>query len=169
MKRLLYVLILLCVAGAGYVWYQNSEDPRGEAAIATEKITEVTAGVISKAGETARELSDTIKETIDEWDLQPDMIKIELAETGQIVRENLGVIGDVVKESAGDAMISSRIKAKFALSQTLSAWKISVDTDDGEVTLTGTVKSEENVGEAAALALDQEGVQKVTARLKVEP
>ena len=169
MKRPIVLLVTCLLAGGAYLHYRSPSHSETDTERAMDQIADVTSGVFETAEETARKLSDSIREQIDKWDLDTQSIKDELADTGEIVRENIDVISDVVKESSGDAILTSKIKAKLGFNREIAARKINVDTDDGEVTLTGTVKTEQQIAEAVALALDQEGVKKVTARLKVEP
>src|ERR1700676_917130 len=59
------------------------------------------------------------------------------------------------------------IKAKYVLDHDLSAIDISVDSQDGDVALGGTVSSPELVGKAVVLALDTDGVRGVTSKITV--
>jgi osmotically-inducible protein OsmY len=78
-------------------------------------------------------------------------------------------IGGQVADAAADARIVTDIKAKYAADPDLSVWKISVSSDQGHVTLAGTVSAEENIGKAVALALEADGVRDVTSTLAVKP
>ena len=71
--------------------------------------------------------------------------------------------------AAADARIVAAIKAKYAADSDLSVWRISVSSDQGHVTLSGTVSAEENIGKAVALALEADGVRDVTSTLAVKP
>jgi osmotically-inducible protein OsmY len=70
--------------------------------------------------------------------------------------------------AAADARIVAAIKAKYAADPDLSVWKISVSSDQGHVTLSGTVSAEENIGKAVA-GLEAVGVRDVTFTLPVKP
>jgi hyperosmotically inducible protein len=72
-----------------------------------------------------------------------------------------------VGAKADDATTTSAIKMKFAADNTVDASHINVDTKDGNVTLTGTVKSQAEADKAVALAKSVEGVKRVTPRLTV--
>jgi osmotically-inducible protein OsmY len=108
---------------------------------------------------------DAAADRLREWHLGADDIRSDLAQTGQVVREKAGVVG----ERIGDVRIATVIKAKFVIDGSLQAGAIGVAVDDGAVTLTGSVPSTEAVGRATALALDTAGVRTVTARLTVRP
>jgi osmotically-inducible protein OsmY len=101
--------------------------------------------------------------------LRSDQIKDELARTGKIVRRKAHDIGEQVADAAVDARIVTAIKAKYTADSDLSVWKISVSSDQGHVTLSGTVSAEQNIGEAVALALETDGVHDVTSTLTVKP
>ncbi len=68
-----------------------------------------------------------------------------------------------------DATITAAVKIKFAKDDLVRAYKINVDTKDGMVTLTGTVKSEAEANRAIALAESEEGVKRVSSVLQVKP
>ena len=74
-----------------------------------------------------------------------------------------------VGEYASDAMITTKVKAAFVADTSLSALDISVETQDGNVTLTGTVGTDAEVKQAADTAGGVEGVKQVQNNLTVDP
>lgn len=74
-----------------------------------------------------------------------------------------------VGEYASDAMVTTKVKAAFVADDTLGALDIAVETNDGVVTLTGTVGTEAEVEQAARVARDIEGVKQVSNDIKVDP
>jgi hyperosmotically inducible protein len=68
-----------------------------------------------------------------------------------------------------DATITAGINLKFAKDDLVRAYKIDVDTKDGMVTLTGTVKSEAEAKRAIQLAEAEEGVKHVSSVLQIKP
>jgi hyperosmotically inducible protein len=68
-----------------------------------------------------------------------------------------------------DATITAGIKLKFAKDDLVRAYKIDIDTKDGMVTLTGTVKNEQEAKRAIALAESEEGVRRVNSVLQIKP
>ncbi len=78
---------------------------------------------------------------------------------------------DVIEKVAGktaDATITSAVKMKFAKDKTVDALDINVDTKDGNVTLTGAVKTKTEADQAVELAKSVEGVKSVTPRLTIK-
>lgn len=71
--------------------------------------------------------------------------------------------------SSADAAQSARVKAGLALSKRVSAFDVSVDSRQGEVTLRGTVPSEEVRALAESIAADTGGVTRVRNELLVDP
>ena len=114
-------------------------------------------------------MSEALKAKLETLDLRGDQIKDELARTGKIVRRRARELGSEVADATADTRIVTAIKAKYAVAPDLSMWKISVSSDQGRVTLSGTVSTEENIGEAVALALEVDGVRDVTSTLTVKP
>lgn len=66
-----------------------------------------------------------------------------------------------------DAGVTTAVKAKFLGDTTVSGLKIDVDTNDGVVTLTGTVASAAEKQRALDLARETAGVKSIVDRLKV--
>jgi hyperosmotically inducible periplasmic protein len=71
--------------------------------------------------------------------------------------------GDVLT----DAAITSELKTKFLAEPGVSGLNINVDTNNGVVTLSGTVKSKAEAAKAMALARESKGVKRVVSKLKV--
>ncbi len=65
--------------------------------------------------------------------------------------------------AVSDAWITTKIKAELATTKNLKSSGISVETNNGVSTLTGTVPSEIEVKKAVAVAQSVKGVQKVDA------
>ena len=160
-------LLLGVILGAvGYWFVQNKarEHPAAE-----QRAEAAAAQAQTSAGEAGRHLSDALKAKLEALDLRSDQIKDELARTGKIVRRKALDLGGQVADAAADARIVAAIKAKYTAAPDLSVWKISVSSDQGRVTLTGTVSAEDNIGKAVALALEVDGVHDVTSTLAVKP
>ncbi|HEX4915374.1 MAG TPA: BON domain-containing protein, partial [Vicinamibacterales bacterium] len=63
--------------------------------------------------------------------------------------------------------LTAKIKSKMALDDTVKALNIDVDTNGGEVTLSGTVNSAAERDKALQLARDTAGVTSVRDRLVI--
>lgn len=67
-----------------------------------------------------------------------------------------------------DSVITTKIKAKLAADHIGSAIQIKVDTDkNGDVWMTGTANSQDEIDKAVAIARNTEGVKAVHSNLKV--
>ena len=73
-----------------------------------------------------------------------------------------------VKETAGEAALTSKIKAKMVLDDHIKARRIDVSTDGSTVTLTGVVRSVDEHDRAVRLTRETAGVAQVVDRLRVE-
>lgn len=118
----------------------------------------------AKTRDTAERVKDSVAEKLVEWHLTGDDIKADLAKTGQVVRTKTAAMGDRIS----DARIVAVVKAKFVLDRDLSALDVNIDCTDGEVVLNGVVATPELIGRATALALETDGVHRVTSKLKVK-
>jgi hyperosmotically inducible protein len=87
--------------------------------------------------------------------------------TGQtaerVAREGAGEIG----ETASDAALTASVKSKLLADDTVDGLKIDVDSENGVVTLTGTVTSTREKTEAVRIARATEGVKTVQDKLVV--
>ncbi len=74
-----------------------------------------------------------------------------------------------VKQEAGDAMITTKIKAEFAKDKMVSAMHVKVDTDvKGVVTLSGTAKSKAESDHAVKIAKETKGVTSVKNDITIQ-
>lgn len=71
------------------------------------------------------------------------------------------------KDAVGDAAITTKVKAKFAADNQVSAMNIKVDTDNGVVKLSGDAKSRAEAEKAEQIAKSTEGVTAVTNDIRV--
>jgi hypothetical protein len=111
---------------------------------------------------------DAVDAKLTAWHLGGDDIKDELSRTGKVLRRSVREVGSAVANVSGDAAITGKIKAKFAVDRDLSAFGISVNTTDGRVTLAGNVTSPQQIGKAMLIALETDGVREVASTLQVK-
>jgi hyperosmotically inducible periplasmic protein len=71
-------------------------------------------------------------------------------------------------EVVDDASITTKVKAKLLQDSVLEGVAVSVETFEGEVTLTGAVNTQEEKDRAASLALDTGGVRRVNNLIKIK-
>lgn len=70
-------------------------------------------------------------------------------------------------EQVDDAAITAAVKAKLTADGDINPFNIDVDTNDGVVTLQGTVAKDEARSNAERLARETDGVQRVINLIKV--
>jgi osmotically-inducible protein OsmY len=88
-------------------------------------------------------------------------------ERGAELGEKAAVAGEKLKDAAHDAAITSKIKAKMALDDSVKARAIDVSTDGSTVTVSGTVRSRAERDRAIALARETAGVTTVIDHLSL--
>jgi hyperosmotically inducible periplasmic protein len=88
-------------------------------------------------------------------------------ERGAEVGERVAVAAEKVKETAAEAALTSKIKAKMVLDDYVKARAIDVTTSGSVVTLSGTVRSVEEHDRATRLARETAGVSQVVDHLTV--
>jgi hyperosmotically inducible periplasmic protein len=97
-----------------------------------------------------------------------DKLKVEVKDD---TKESAAKVKDGAKKAGNattDAAITSAVKTKFLADTTVPGMKIDVDTKDGIVTLTGTVKTAAEKAEALRLAKTTKGVKSVVDKLVVQ-
>jgi osmotically-inducible protein OsmY len=98
----------------------------------------------------------------------PPAVDVDKArERGAQLGERAAIAAEKVKDTAHEATITTKIKAKMALDDSIKARAIDVSTDGSTVTLEGTVGSVAQHDRALALARETTGVTQVIDRLKV--
>jgi hyperosmotically inducible protein len=90
------------------------------------------------------------------------------AEVGGKVGEKVAVAAEKVKDTAAEAALTSKIKAKMVLDDYVKARAIDVTTDGSTVTLSGTVSSVAEHDRAIRLARETAGVTQVIDHLTIE-
>jgi len=153
MKRFLLAFGLGIAVGAGGYWYVSTH--RSEVSQAKEKVVH-----------SAEAAADSVKQKVSEVNVG-DIIE-ELSHTGTVIREKAVKAGEVIADATADARLTAAIKTKLIAEPGLSAMKINVDTKAGEVTLAGSVATTNQVARAINIALQTEGVRKVTSTLQVK-
>ncbi len=88
-------------------------------------------------------------------------------ERGAEVGEKVAVAAEKMKGAAEEGAITSKIKAKMVLDDTITARTIDVTTHGTIVTLTGTVRSPAERTRAVSLARETDGVSSVSDRLTI--
>ena len=89
-------------------------------------------------------------------------------ERGAEMGEKVAIAAAKVKEGAGEAALTSKIKAKMVLDDNITARAIDVTTDGATVTLSGMVRSVDEHDRAVRLARETAGVAHVVDHLRVE-
>lgn len=102
-----------------------------------------------------------------EWHLNPSDIQSDLNQNRPIVRTKEAEAGAPTGSTDKD-VITSMVKGRLAADTQIAALKLDVDANKkGEVKLSGKADNAGEVGKAIALALDTQGVTKVTSKIKL--
>ena len=88
-------------------------------------------------------------------------------ERGAQVGEKVAVAAEKVKETAAEAALTSKIKAKMVLDDEVKARSIDVTTNGSTVTVSGTVRSAAEHDRAIRIARETAGVTRVVDQLSV--
>ena len=142
MKTLMWTLILSLMLGFSFAC--STAKNTGEAV--KEGTTEVAEEVGDKTEDVAEEVGDKAEDV------------------GQATKEGAEEVGETVE----DGSITAAVKMRFANDETVSASKIDVDTNNGVVTLNGTVASQAEADRAVELAQTVSGVKNVRSNLIVQ-
>lgn len=163
MRILLVLIVGIAVGAYGLYLYEHRPVTESAAKSTAESARDTANRAVAKTREVASDVADAFSAKMKQWRLTPDDIRSDLSKSGQVVRENSAKL----REKVSDARIVTVIKAKYVLEKDLPANAVSIESTDGRVTLSGTLASETLVAKAVALALDTDGVQNVTSRIRV--
>jgi osmotically-inducible protein OsmY len=103
---------------------------------------------------------------ISEWKLAPTDLQADLDKGTTIVRTKQDVAG-APTGTTDDSVIESMVKGKIQADPQTANAMIDVSAHNGEVSLKGSADSATILGRAIALALDTQGVTKVSSDVKV--
>ena len=96
-----------------------------------------------------------------------DINRDRARETGAEVGETVAEGANQAQRAMADASLTTKIKAKMALDDSIEALDIDIDTNGSTVTLSGTVDTAAERNRALQLARETEGVTSVIDRLRV--
>ncbi len=109
----------------------------------------------------------TIERPVGTTGTLPQVDTARAREAGAQIGEKVAAGASAAQRALGNAALTAKIKSKMALDDTIKASQIDVDTADGVVTLTGTVRSKAERTRALQLARETAGVTSVNDRLVV--
>jgi hyperosmotically inducible protein len=94
---------------------------------------------------------------------------VDVAEAGKAVAGDLEQAAETVRDTSEDAILTAKVKTALALSKSASAFDVDVDSEDGTVTLKGTLASNEARAAVLEIARDTAGVLEVVDRIQLDP
>ncbi len=113
--------------------------------------------------------------TPDEPEVTEPSVSERMEDAAADTRSATSDMGDSIESSADragqaidDATITAAVKSKYLLDDTLKGLQISVDTDQGVVSLTGTVQNDAAKELATQIAQGTEGVVRVDNQLTTQ-
>lgn len=109
----------------------------------------------------------TIERPIGTAGTLPQVDTARAREAGAQIGEKVAVGASAAQRALTNGALTAKIKSKMALDDTIKGSHIDVDTDNGVVTLTGTVRSEAEHKRALQLARETAGVTSVTDKLVI--
>jgi osmotically-inducible protein OsmY len=144
--RIIVVVVIVVAAAAfllGYRW------GGGRSQVTTSESTARQETAVGTRGDRA----DTTRE--------------RAREAGAEIGEKVAVGAQKASETLEEAGLTTKVKSKVALDDTLDGSRIHVTTDDSRVTLTGTVINDAQHRRALELARETDGVSTVVDHLSV--
>lgn len=82
--------------------------------------------------------------------------------------KQVGAATENAVDYAGDAVLTGKIKTRFLAEKGLDSLDISVENQDGVVTLSGAVNNEAQISLAEKVAKEESGVKKVVNKLTLK-
>jgi hyperosmotically inducible protein len=97
----------------------------------------------------------------------PSIDTTRARETGAAIGEKVAEGANRAEHALEDGALTAKIKSKMALDDSVKALDISIDTNAGVVTLSGTVHSQAEKTRALQLTRETSGVKSVSDRLVI--
>jgi hyperosmotically inducible protein len=119
-----------------------------------------TGGLGDKVEDQARDAKEKTEDAAHDAKVKTE----DAAHNAKVKTENAA---DKTGEVLTDAAITSEVKTKFLAEPGVSGLAINVDTTNGVVTLTGTVKTQAEMNKAMTVARNSKGVKRVVNHMKV--
>ncbi len=94
-------------------------------------------------------------------------VRAAARDAGTTAREKTSQAADATMRALEDGRLTTKIKAKMALDDSVKALDLNVDTKDTIVTLKGEVRSEAERQRALTLARETEGVTRVIDQVRL--
>jgi osmotically-inducible protein OsmY len=135
------------------------------AGVSTDTTNRATADIAAATSGAAAGAAD-VTTRITEWRLAPAEIQADVDRSVTIVRTKDNVVG-APTGATEDSVIETMVKGKLQADPQVSTAMIDVEAKNGEVSLKGSAKDASQIGRAIALALDTQGVTKVSSDIKV--
>jgi osmotically-inducible protein OsmY len=144
----------------------NSTTNQKPASTAADDMRSAANSASNAIGSAVNSVATTARLT--EWKLTPTDIQGDLDNNREIIRTKDNAAG-APTGSNDKKVVESMVKGRLDSDSDLAALKLDVDADrHGAVKLSGKAHTAEEVGKAIALALDTEGVNKVTSKIKLD-
>jgi hypothetical protein len=137
--KLVVIVVLLAAAAAFFLGYRIGDD-------------NIVGSAKTPTGTTAK---------------VPDIDTTKARETGAAIGEKVATGANEAQRALAEMALQGKIKSKMALDELVKASAINIDSNNGLVTLTGTVRSEAERARAVQLARETAGVKSVNDRLVV--
>jgi len=126
----------------------------------------VSAGVTPATGVDDK-IQGEAKEAAREADARTDGAQRKADAKVDDAQRKAGDATDRAGDAIGNAALTTKVKTKFLANDDISGLKIDVDSNNGVVTLTGTVSTAAEKALALKVARGTDGVKSVVDRLKV--
>jgi hypothetical protein len=133
---------------------------------ATNRVSNSVANATDSMSSAAQGMVDQAR--MMEWKLSASDIQADLDNNNPIVRTKNNAAGTPTG-NVDKSVLKSSVESRLAANSDLAALKLDVDAEkDGEIQLSGKAYSAAQVGNAIALALDTDGVNQVTSKIKLD-
>lgn len=130
--------------------------------------TGAMAGMPSGVSTATSTDSRDVSARIAEWHLAPSDIQSDLDRSMTIVRTRQ-MPANTSAAFLDDSVVITLVKSKLQADNELSSLTLDVQSHNGEVQLKGKAQSAAQIGRAIAMALDTEGVAKVSSDITLSP
>jgi osmotically-inducible protein OsmY len=142
---------------------------------ATDRVGDATRNAADRVGDASRSAAASMREAghdisarMTEWRLSASDIEADVNAKRDVVRTRTGATTPTGK--IDEDTVEKAIKGRLAADTQLADLKFDVNANGrGEVELEGKARTTDQIARAMAIALDNDGVAKVTSKIKLDP
>ena len=169
--KLLLLIVVVVAAGAFLLgWWGGRAEPDRPAEVigtAGEQARDASTAARAKTAQAAEKTADAAETAKDKTVAAAETAREKLGPAAEEAKERTAEAARQARKALADGSLTAKIKAKMALDDHVKALDLNVDTAGTVVTVSGSVRTEQERDRALALARETAGVTQVIDKMTI--